>query len=406
MRVLMLAPWPIVRFLHGGQLRASAIVRAYRAGGHHVACIGLYDAARIGPGDIEAHDYAVPPSIVDHVLAAERNSELAFWRALARMPHAFDFYERAVRAERPDVLQFEEPYLWPLVQALRERGALKGIPVLHSSYNYETEAKHEIRASGMSVSDQTMLDVAALERDIAAGADAVVVVSDSDAAAFEAIGARHVVVAHNGTDPPQAAPEQDEALAGYLQGEPYALFVSSAHPPNAQGLTDTAEEAGIVMRRGSVLVCGGVAGLLRSMPAFAENQHIFRRTRLLGFVSPGLLSAIYRRAAVILLPKTRGAGSNLKTAEALVSGRPIVATRRAFEGFERYLGCPGVAVEDDPATFWRRVVDLLSVDAGDEIPGPVRTQASVRTLFWNACLDPMVDCAGILAGSTPRNGKR
>jgi glycosyltransferase involved in cell wall biosynthesis len=400
MRVLMLAPWPTVRFLHGGQLRASAIVRAYRARGHSVLCVGLYDANRTDPGSAEPQDYAVPPAIVSHVEPDERNSELASWRALARMPHALAFYEEALRRERPDLLQFEEPYLWPLVQALRARGALDGVPVLHSSYNHETEAKHEIRASGMTVTDQTIRDVAALERDIAAGADAVVVVSDSDAAAYAALGARRVVVAHNGAEPPDAAPDADEALAGYLQGEPFALFVSSAHPPNAQGLTDTAESADVMLRHGSILICGGVAGLLRTMPAFAENQHLFRRARLLGLVDGGLLGAMYRQAAVIILPKTRGGGSNLKTAEALVSGRPIVATRRAFEGFEAYLDAPGVAVEDDATRFWRRVADLLAPDAS---PQPVlRSPASMRGLLWNACLDPMVDCAERLAPAAGR----
>ncbi len=396
MRVLMLTPWPIVRFLHGGQLRASAIARAYRARGHHLLCVGLYDPARIDPGGAEPQDYAVPGEIVDHVEPGERNSELAFWRALARMPHALDFFAGVVGELRPDLVQFEEPYLWPLVDALRERGVLRGIPVLHSSYNYETEAKHEIRASGMAVTDQTMRDVAALERDIAARADAIVVVSDSDAAAFTALGAQRVAVAHNGTEPPHVAPEHDEALAGYLQGEPFALFVSSAHPPNAQGLTDTAEGAGLVLRRGSILVGGGVAGLLRGMPAFAENQHLFRRARLLGLVGAGILGAMYRRATVIILPKTRGGGSNLKTAEALVSGRPIVATRRAFEGFEPYLDCAGVTVEDDPAAFWRRVADLLAADTGEAPTAPVRPPESVRALFWDACLDPMIDCAEAL----------
>ncbi len=401
MRVLILAPWPTARFLHGGQLRASAVVRAYRASGHDVLCVGLYDAARVRPGDVEPQDYAVPGTIVDYVEPSDRNSELAFWRALARMPESLGAYAGLVRDFRPDILQFEEPYLWPLARALRDRGVLEGIPILHSSYNHESEAKHEIRASGMAVTDQTIRDVTALEREIALGADAVVTVSESDAAAFRALGASRVVVAHNGTVAPRCEPEHEEALDGYLQGERCALFVSSAHPPNAQGLVDTVEQAGIVLRRGSLLVCGGVAGLLRTMPAFAENQHIFRRTRLLGLVTPGLLAALYRRAAVIVLPKTRGAGSNLKTAEALVAGRPVVATRRAFEGFEAYLDLPGVTVEDDPAAFWRRIEDLLD-DAAAPAPTPLRSPESIRSLLWEACLAPMIACAEALVAAAGR----
>jgi hypothetical protein len=395
MRVLMLAPWPIKRFLHGGQLRASAIAAAYEARGHVVRCIGPYDPALVNDDDVDPHDYAVPNGIVHHVAPEETNSGLASWRALARMPHSIAFYSASVTDWKPDVLQFEEPYLWPLVRALRDRGVLHGIPIIHSSYNFETDAKREIKASGGAVTDVTLVHVEALEREIAAEADAIVVVSEPDAAAFRRIGAVRVYLAPNGARAPKPDADHGVALDAYMQDEPFALFVSSAHPPNAQGLVETVAASPIVLQRGSVLVCGGVAGLLRDTQAFAQNQHIFRRTRLLGMVSGELLAAMYNRARVIILPKTRGGGSNLKTAEALVSTRPIVATSRAFEGFEGHAHLPGVHIEDDPQAFWRRVADMLA-QPGDDV-AENRSAEMTSDLLWGPCLREMIDVAETLA---------
>ena len=132
------------------------------------------------------------------------------------------------------------------------------------------------------------------------------------------------------SSPPYDAATAD-ALDQYLLGEPFALFVSSAHPPNAFGLIETAEATDLCLKGGSLLVAGEVSNLLFETPAFWRNQHIFARTRL-RHVSQPMLGALYAAANVVILPKTRGGGSNLKTAEALLSGRPTVATPKAFPG--------------------------------------------------------------------------
>jgi hypothetical protein len=45
-----------------------------------------------------------------------------------------------------------------------------------------------------------------------------------------------------------------------------------------------------------------------------------------------------------LLPIKDGGGTNLKTAEAIVSGHRIVATPTAFRGFDKYRDAKGVTI--------------------------------------------------------------
>ena len=296
MRVLILAPYTIAQPLHGGQLRASAIVREFRANGHEVLFSGLYDPLKAKPAEIGKHDFPIVQAIHEYVADANSASELVFWHAFAEVPEAFAWFVDLVVKFKPDILEFEEPYLWPIVRELRRRGFLRGVKVIHSSYNFETQAKRDLKVSGLVITDRTLDDIAELEKEIALSVDAIVVVSESDAAAFRNIGAANVWIAHNGSVVPPYDAATADALDQYLLGEPFALFVSSAHPPNAFGLIETAEATDLCLERGSLLVAGEVSNLLFETPAFWRNQHIFARTRFLGHVSQPMLGALYAAA--------------------------------------------------------------------------------------------------------------
>ncbi|KIU01700.1 hypothetical protein, partial [Staphylococcus aureus] len=89
---------------------------------------------------------------------------------------------------------------------------------------------------------------------------------------------------------------------------------------------------------------------------------------------------------VVILPKLYSGGSNLKTAEAIVSGRPIVATRLAFEGFEACTDLNDITITDDPSEFWESVDRYLS--SGHTTAH--RSPESVQDLLWENSLRPMV----------------
>lgn len=391
-RILILAPWPVHGFGHRGQLRAAAIVDAYRAYGHEVLCLGMYDPAAIPPHDIVAsEDFALPPKFAAAISVDARDTALRYWRMLARDPASLAFYRGHVARFRPDLIEFEEPYLWPLAQAIRP----DGVPIVHSSYNHESFAKNELRSSGVPITLRTLTDIASLEVEIARGADLVVTVSLQDAEAFRAKGASDIVVAPNGAHVHPRDEAAERALGAWLRDEPYALFVSSAHPPNAEGLVRMLRAASrTALPQGRLLVAGRVADLIRDRRD-AEGG-LFARVTLLGEVDPALLGALHHRAACIMLPKTHGGGSNLKTAEALLAQVPIVATTRAFEGFEQHMFDACVAIEDDPRRFWREVAACL---AGPRLPCRRRNLDDLR---WETCLEPMVTRVEALLSSRDR----
>ena len=383
MRVLMLGSWPIARPRHGGQIRADRIAAAYRSRGHDVTFVGIVDPGRVPPSDVGPHDVAIDQSVIEFIGRARLPLHMSLWRAFAEIPEHFARFVRLVAQVRPNVVQFEEPYLWPVVRALMREGCLDGVRVVHSSYNYETDHQRELAHISGSADEYFLQYIAATEREIAAVSDLVVTVSDGDAACFRAIGAEHIVVGRNGCRHVTDRPEALHAVDAYFGKQPFALFVSSAHPPNAQGLLDLTRHT-VERFPGRFVICGSVCDLLA---AHRTTNSLIRHATFMGMVDVELLDGLLLRAAAIVLPKTRGGGSNLKTAEALHSHRPVVATTQAFVGFEPWRHAEGVTVVDDPAAFWSQVRWHLANPPGD-ITAAWSTQR--EGLLWEDCLHPVV----------------
>jgi glycosyltransferase involved in cell wall biosynthesis len=316
-------------------------------------------------------------------------SEMRVWFAMANAQDSFDRMVGVLNLVKPDLLQFEEPIFWPLISRLKSEGHLSRIGVAHSSYNFETLAWNLRGVLGASVSKETVRDLALFEREIASLCDVVFTVSQDDAEQFSKLGAKNVLVAENGVSTLEL--NECDPLNDYLDPKnAYALFVSSAHPPNAKGFIELAEGARVrSLNNGEILICGTVGPMIQATKGLQRARWALDRSRVLGWVDGKLLDRLYAGSRVVILPKTHGGGSNLKTAEALASGRPVVATRGAFIGFEKFLGLPGVTIADDPDIFWRHVDDYLAAPA---LP-TCRSTETMRGLLWSECLKPMVSGA-------------
>jgi hypothetical protein len=107
---------------------------------------------------------------------------------------------------------------------------------------------------------------------------------------------------------------------------------------------------------------------------------------LLPEITDFCLDGLITNAAGIVLPLRKGGGSNLKTAEALDSLLPLVATPTAMRGYEDYAPLEGVLVAADADAFakgMRRIFD------GPEVRR-VRSPA-LDKLLWESTLRPIVD---------------
>jgi glycosyltransferase involved in cell wall biosynthesis len=205
-------------------------------------------------------------------------------------------------------------------------------------------------------------------------ADAVVAVAPGDAARFATLGVAAVVVPN---------PVDLDAMAMALPAAPavmldrfgivlpprdICLFVGSRHPPNLAAVAALRRlAADLAARHGEaaplIVVAGGASDPMQE-PGFVA----------LGRVHAAALAALYRLAAVAVIPLAEGTGSSLKTLEAMAARLPVLGTSVAFRGLA-VTSCVEAVVEDD-LDRWAAALPALLADA----PARARIAAAGRAL--------------------------
>jgi glycosyltransferase involved in cell wall biosynthesis len=137
-----------------------------------------------------------------------------------------------------------------------------------------------------------------------------------------------------------------------------------------------------------IVVAGSVSDGLDTEASQASLRGC-REGRLisLGFVDDLTLDALIANASALLLPIEYGGGSQLKTAEALSSGRPIIGTSTSFRGYTAYQDLPHVILADTPDQFESAIHHSLSCAL------PPGEDLLPRELLWESTLEPVVQLA-------------
>jgi hypothetical protein len=334
-----------------------------------------------------------PPVInLDHARVRPRYGDI--WQVydmtngevLANDVSCFAVFEQFVERAQPDILMLEHPWLWPAVKKL---SASSTTNVIYNSHNLEADLKCRIlKEAGNPEADTIALQIEGLERELVSASIAVSATTDADAAVYREWTTCPVVVAPNG------GKRRPRARLRGIVPDPvkpwwrYLLFVASAHPPNAAGFIELAMKA--LAHIGSehrIVVAGTVCSMIAEhLRKAAGSIAGSDRLVLLGEVSSTSLDCLIENAAGMLLPITYGAGSNLKTAEALLAGHPIVGTTKAFRGNERFTTLPGILVADTQKAFCVAMQNVLSGQTPSPDPDKV-----VDALTWDHTLRPIVD---------------
>jgi glycosyltransferase involved in cell wall biosynthesis len=394
---------------HGGQARVANLVRVYEAAGIATRVIAVYQPEIYGTDDVVGpHDVAFPmdspyrdhalPLCTDIASADFAVGDPAAWAAIAETVATF----------RPDVVQLEQPWLWSVVHRLREERPSVSFRVVYSSQNVEAPLKRGVHA-GLpdDVTEAVVRRIAALEREVVLGADLTIAATESDAATYGEWGARRVVVAANGIVERTVEPASVQRWKTQLDGTRFALFVGSAYPPNIYGFWEMfAPSMAFLAPDERVVVAGGIGGVLFEAPASRTWERInASRVVLVGQQSEEDLAALIALASCIVLPITIGGGSNIKTAEAIFSGKPVIGTTLSLRGYERALVLPHVYRTDEASEFRRLVKSALD---GTLPPGPPDRPDVRRSVLWTETLQGLpAEVAALCsrAGSSDAGGK-
>lgn len=363
-RILVISTYPIRNSQHGGQKRVSAFVNEYRKAGHEVKHLGIFlDTTYAAGSDI---DIAVSHKLYNNEPLMAVIGDLLLSTVLSDSEEARLKFKDIVISFAPDVVQIEQTFLYETVKrALHEMDMYP--TMVNSTHNIESILKVHILKSITNLTsseiDSISKKIYRLEEFAARDASWTIACTESDADVLKKMGARDVIVSPNGisrelVDEKELAKQRQRFATNGIKR--IIVYIGSAHPPNLTGFRElVGGSVGALNDDEKLLVVGGVADLIYGYSQELPNyiRPIFMdKVILLGMVEEKTLSALLSLADEIILPILEGGGSNLKTAEAILADKQVVATTKSLHSYERYLKLPNLAVADTKKEFVQAMV--------------------------------------------------
>jgi glycosyltransferase involved in cell wall biosynthesis len=397
MNILILCTYPIADPKHGGQLRVRNIADTYMSAGHQVQVVGV-----LGSSSYEQEVGFLSYPTQEQLSRAIANTFLMEDYALGQLFQQDEQCRRHLTSliqNQPDIIHVEQPWLFGF--AMQYAATLKNRPqLLYGSQNTEWRLKRDIVITYQrpDVAEHCADLVKSVELQAVKQADAIVCVSQTDASWLSSNTDLPITLAPNGVKAWQSTPAGQQEARNISKGYRYALFCASAHPPNMTGFFELFSGGfGSLKPDEKLVVAGGASNAIACDPRLNRSAKLAERTTTAGMVSQACLEGLLDQASCIVLPITQGSGTNLKTAEALWSGKHIVATTVAMRGFERFMHAPGVHIGDDPASFKQALRLAMSA-------APIRLSqddlSARQSVLWQNCLAPLISAINHLGAQT------
>jgi hypothetical protein len=394
-RVLILGTYPIKNPIHGGQRRTEAIQNFYKKhlGLKNVKYIAVYNPHAYH--EAAKDDIAVGPATLKKITAHNFAEDVICGQAIIEDPLVRKKIERILEKFNPDTIQFEQAYPYLGFKKLTTEARSQKLKLIYSSHNVEYKMKEEIY-SNLAIDSHEANKYLKLikdnEQELAKSSEFVIAVSEDDKRKIESMTDKNVVVAPNGVSELHPDVDSVEYWHKYFRSKGIvksAVFIGSAHPPNAHGLEEMVlNKIGFLPPDSKVFVIGGVCDLIRQEhTGLTINDILYQqRTELLGKLDESRKDGLIAACDVVLLPITQGGGSNLKTAEAILSGKKVVATEFAMRSFDSFVAHKRIRVARNPEEFKKAILEQFN----QEEPEVSRAeQDQSRLVTWEECLKPI-----------------
>lgn len=390
MKVVQIVVFPLDDPKFGGQIRCWEINKRLRSLGHQVETLTVSSweggSSRLGPTlhlNSEFRDnYLGDFSHIFPALAME-----SYFTSIGA-----EALDRQLEKLRPDIVWFEHAYLFSAVQKSFERRPRSKKPhFVYSAHNVEHILAKQIGMRASKFKPSQLVELVELTREqevqAAAGSDLVVTVTKADEEVIRTWTSSEIVVCPNGANSVRPTHAGTKSVEAALDGLRFALYVASGHDPNYWGfVTLLHRDLSALPLDFRIVVAGSVSHRLVDLVRKSIFPSFANRLILLSNVSDNHLAALKEKATAIILPVLDGGGSNLKTAEALLSGKPVVGTSKSFVGFEAYKGESGVFIDDSSDGFLSKLLDLAQ---SESVRVNQVREMDKAPISWEKCLEPL-----------------
>jgi hypothetical protein len=394
-RILILSTYPIKNPKHGGQKRLHAIFDIYKENFTEVRHSAVFYQGFYS--DFDSDDIALGREGESHVVQSPLTGDIIGGEAIYKDPKVKKRMAKLLTDFRPDIIHVEQAYAYlglrPLLEELKMKPKL-----VFGSQNIEAPMKREILENAgveESAIARAVSVISKVEKDLAQASDLVVACTNEDLAFYKSMNAKRLVLALNGINDVETNEQAKNHWQKEFQKigvEKTAIFIGSGHPPNWTGfLTMIGKGLGFIPFNARIVPAGSICDYFdREILPDAlniEDATFWLRAYSAGRLSEPNLGALIEQADVILLPITEGGGSNLKTAEAILANKKVVATHHALRSYEWFADFPNLWLADNKEDFTRSITEALSAQLMPRTPKQTVQANQVR---WDKCLAELV----------------
>ena len=357
---LILAPFPLARPRHGGQTHAANILQAGRRAGWHMESVSIFPADSFPSDEWGAFDIALDSAALSERVASDMPfADFHVARAAAGDDQVVQRLRGLILRFMPDIIQVEHPWGWLVLQ--KALPSTKKIPIVYSSHNIEWRAREPLFQLGLknATSDNMLAATRLLEEELARTADLVFSISEREAREIEQVAGRPVVYLPAVSDlalPQSRLGSTRFSTEARLTSCCYAALMGSNYWPNVEGFFALFPDGLGFLRQGEqIWMAGALGDAIVNDPRYSTFFSINEtRSRNVGYLDVAEKADFFATASCVIVPVTFGAGAKLKTADAIASGQPVIATSHAVDGYrpivERAAG-QGIYIADTPAEF-------------------------------------------------------
>ena len=344
--VLMVTPFPFSQPIHGGQLRMKAIFNYFKGKNCHIQSVGVRTY------NVYPEERGYLPSPGSAVLKVFSGDAEFYTYGVGQLFFKDSYYFNKLKEQitiTPDIIVIEHPWLFDFVD--KYVNTLDSKPLLiYDAHNIEWKLKKSIlSARNPYFFYEEINEIKQLELRVIENVDLILAVSESDKQWLESNTIKKVITVKNGIDEWQCA----ENFQSF--NDQYCLFIGSSHEPNLQGFNYYlgGKGFGALNYNQKLIVAGGISDRIERSEIFLNTPGLRSHSVTMGVVSDSELARLKNYAHAFLLPLVSGGGTNLKTAEAILSGRYVIASKFALRGFEEFSNEKGIYICESPEEFKR-----------------------------------------------------
>jgi len=356
-KMLVLSTYPVFPRMHGGQLRIFNLysrisevfdvtilsVNYFGQGSYHQKIRGLEEVCIEKTELHQQKEWEIERRVGIPI------SDIVMHELIEYTPKYLD--ELKKNLEEADILVSSHPYLFNLINRYRD-----GKKIIYDSHNVELDLKKSMLPTN-STAETLLNKLFAMERDACQYSDLVLACSDEDRVRLiELYNANEdiIVTIPNGVDTVENAyigfKERELLKEKYgISEEKIIVFIGSWHKPNLEAVEEILTMAK-ELTDCKFIIMGGLNG------AFTDRT-IPGNVVFTGSVSNEMKRMIFSVADIAINPMLHGSGTNLKIAEYISFGIPVVTTKIGARGY----GFPeDVVVMADTKDFRAEIRKLLS----------------------------------------------